>query len=793
MVKCQGLNEDRGPCGLDLQEAARFCPECGTPVPKRTVLEKPKDTVPCPGTYEGNPCSNTELTHGQRFCVFCGWKVNQSIFEPGSIVCGADRGETRCTGIIKKNETTCPICESEKGVAPPTIQKDQVNPDNGKSVIQSQSGHGKSTLKREQSEKESVENPATAQSANDKPGTPFQWSESDRDGAVLPPKIPRHTEGKESDCKEVDIEIDESNVRSSLENQTLLGPEISQQFTGQKSQTSAAKLKFIYGEGAEGSTGIDRNKLQQGETSDDTTQLPNQRDNTGSTGTGQQLPEGQGNTSEPPRSKIKILYGNEDNKVAPGAQSTSENDSYTPTQTSRRFQANIKILQNNEKSGESPCEKSEKSNGNKPYQGDTWEPTYSITGDQTNMLSAQTFTRDVVSDVTTKSASSPEDITARGDGPAPEPMSIQESGTDAASALPSHAVQLPPENDSSKTTARGDGPAPEPMPIQESGTDTASGLSHPVQHTPENDISKTTARGDEPAPEARSIQESRTDTASAPPSHPVQHPPENDSTQVSKSQKGIFNFIGGSRQKTNNDVWQSPDMRFGNESKSDEIKDAQLFGDNSSSSTETSDISKSITKASTPSSLFSLSQKSTNDSVHTSPVETDMDIDTHLQNQSAASAVSMSDKESESSNEDDDENSLNQNEESQKKKLKDKKTGGAKSKRGKKKERKRRKEEEKKKEKTDVPDKKGKGQKHMAGSTSGRENDSKGDANSTNIGTDVDQRSVSNLNKADASSSSKMSDSVSSNASNNRRSNARTHCNNVKVVFHAVFSAFNSE
>ncbi|XP_021363666.1 E3 ubiquitin-protein ligase rnf213-alpha-like isoform X2 [Mizuhopecten yessoensis] len=110
MMKCQGLKDGR-PCGSDLQPDVEICPECGTCVPKVSVLEKPKDTVACPGTDDENPCNNKELVRGKKFCDTCGWRVNQSIFEPGSRVCGADSQGTRCTGVIRKQETTCPICK----------------------------------------------------------------------------------------------------------------------------------------------------------------------------------------------------------------------------------------------------------------------------------------------------------------------------------------------------------------------------------------------------------------------------------------------------------------------------------------------------------------------------------------------------------------------------------------------------------------------------------------------------------------------------------------------------------
>ncbi|XP_069110357.1 uncharacterized protein [Argopecten irradians] len=140
------------------------------------------------------------------------------------------------------------------------------------------------------------------------------------------------------------------------------------------------------------------------------------------------------------------------------------------------------------------------------------------------------------------------------------------------------------------------------------------------------------------------VEETGSDTTSVPQTHQSQCTQGNDSNQITESQqKEVFS---GNVGKNIDNVWESPSSRFGNESRSSEIQDDELYGDGSARA-DTTEKLKSMSEALKESPLFSVDKPSTDQG---SSTYSSMDI--IQQEQDAASTVSNSDEESGSSDED---------------------------------------------------------------------------------------------------------------------------------------------
>ncbi|XP_021363650.1 E3 ubiquitin-protein ligase rnf213-alpha-like, partial [Mizuhopecten yessoensis] len=804
MVKCQGLKDDGGPCGVDLLPDVRFCPECGTRVHKVTILDKPKDTVACPGTDEGNPC-NKELVQGPKFCISCGWRVNQSIFEPGSRVCGADSQGTRCTGVIRKQETTCPICTSDKGAAPTAVQKDHVrSADSSKSAdsksvdqTQTQSQH-EETLTEQHSQKseppftdpgsQSTGRTETRETAG-KPGTEQHSQNSE-------PPFP--DPGSQSTGK---IETSETTGKPGTEQHSQKSeppfPDPGPQLTG-RTETSETT----------GKPGTEQHSQKSEPPFTDPRSQLTGRTETSET-TGKPGTEQHSQKSEPPftdpRSQLTGRTETSETTGKPGTEQSTSNKSgkqisqHSAGQNPQTSGAKLKVLfsEGGEAGGSSGEIKNKAQHGDicggitePPNQGDNTGSTVK------NQLAPEV--QGSTSDQTSQSTGAKLNI-LYGDGNDKAVAEVNsDEGNDCynpkqVSDKFQSSLNILQKNEKSDEDQYGESQKRKDNDGHHGDTwqpPTFSLLGHEVHTlpglTPKGDAAASvvkakpspglnedgiTESGDGPTQKPVPVKDGQGESATASvPSGPIlQRTAEgNSSADTGSSQKGIFNFTGSSRQKSSAGVWQNPDERFREVSKTVEIKDDELYGDGSPLA-ETAEELKPVGEALRELSLFSSVNDSKQESTHTSSKESSKDVDKDPNIQDTASVVSRSDEESGSSNDEDDnedDNSLNQNEgDSQKKKNKDKNNSSTKSKREKKKARKKRKEEERKKEKTDdnpfTQYKKEKGQNHGEGSTSGR---------------------------TDPGSSTRTTDSVSSNLPSEKRPSTRTRSDCIKVVFHAVFS-----
>lgn len=98
-------------CKNEIQKEDNYCQDCGAKVLKNTALR----LVFCPNTIEDGlrtpkPCGK-EIKEGKKFCSGCGWKINQSCFQPGARMCSGEQNGAPCNNIVFPDSKFCSQCE----------------------------------------------------------------------------------------------------------------------------------------------------------------------------------------------------------------------------------------------------------------------------------------------------------------------------------------------------------------------------------------------------------------------------------------------------------------------------------------------------------------------------------------------------------------------------------------------------------------------------------------------------------------------------------------------------------